>query len=41
VLEGYVGEVKVHAFHEEVGGNEYLLFGVFEYGAVVTDAILG
>ena len=30
----------MHTFHEEIGGDEYLLVWVMEYGAVIAYAVL-
>ena len=40
MFEGYVCEVEVYAFEEEVGGDEYLFVVVPEYGCVVADAFV-
>ena len=40
VLQVDVGEVKVYALHQQVGGDEYFTVGIREYGAVVAYAVL-
>ena len=35
MLQVYVCEVKMHAFHQHVGGDKHLLVGVVHHGAVV------
>ena len=38
MLQGYVGEVEVDAFEQEVGSYEHVGVGVAEHGAIVANA---
>ena len=41
VLEVDISKVEVYALHQHIGGNEYLLIGVAEYGAIIANTFYG
>ena len=43
MLEGYVGEVKMDALHEHIGGYKHLLVltGIVQHGAVIAHSVKG